>query len=72
MHYNGWYWPMAAMMFGWLILILVVIAAVWLAANRGRRQSPDRHEHARRILGERYARGEMDTEEYHRRLDTLR
>ncbi|WP_165823142.1 SHOCT domain-containing protein [Micromonospora globispora] len=45
---------------------------MWLAANRGRPQSPDRHEYARRILVERYARGEMDTEEYHRRLDALR
>ena len=72
MHYGGWYWPMAAMMVGWLILILVIVGAVWLAANRSRAQPHDRHEYARRILGERYARGEMDTEEYHRRLDALR
>lgn len=72
MHYDGWYWPMAAMMFGWLVLILLIVAVVWLAANRGRTHPPDRHEYARRILSERYARGEMDTEEYHRRLDTLR
>ncbi|SCL58348.1 putative membrane protein [Micromonospora citrea] len=73
MHGYGWAWPMGVMMLGWLVLVLLVIWAVWYVTT-GIRQRPmaDRHESARRILGERYARGELDTEEYHRRLDALR
>lgn len=72
MHGNGWVWPMAVMMIGWLLLILLVIAAVWIAAGYHRRPAPQGQDSARRILAERYARGELDAEEYHRRLDTLR
>ncbi|MFI7523768.1 SHOCT domain-containing protein [Micromonospora globbae] len=60
------------MMIGWLVLVLLVIGAVWLAVGYSRRPTPDGQASARRILGERYARGELDTEEYHRRLDALR
>ncbi|WP_088961420.1 SHOCT domain-containing protein [Micromonospora purpureochromogenes] len=73
MHGNGWVWPMGGMMMiGWLFLALLVIGAVLLATSYGRRPAPDVHDSARRILAERYARGELDTGEYHRRLDTLR
>ena len=72
MHDNGWVWPMGAMMIGWLLLVLLVIAAVWAAISYNRRPAPQGHGSARQILAERYARGEMDTEEYHRRLDALR
>lgn len=73
MHGNGWVWPMGVMMIGWVILALAVVAgAVGLATSYGRRPAPEGHDHARRILGERYARGELDTEEYHRRLEALR
>ncbi|GGR98917.1 hypothetical protein GCM10010169_49400 [Micromonospora fulviviridis] len=71
MHDNGWIWPMGAMMIGWLILAVIIVAAVWLAVGNGRRPA-DRNDSARRILAERYARGELDVEEYHRRLDALR
>lgn len=72
MHGNGWVWPMGAMMIGWLLLVLLVIAAIWIAASYNRRPAPQGQDSARRILAERYARGELDAEEYHRRLDTLR
>ncbi|HEX5994692.1 MAG TPA: SHOCT domain-containing protein [Jiangellales bacterium] len=72
MHGNGWIWPMAGMMLGWFILALLVVGAVWLATSYGRRSGVDGVDSARRILAERYARGELDTEEYHRRLDALR
>lgn len=71
MHGNGWIWPMGFMMFGWLVLVLIVVAAVWLAIGYSRRPTGG-HESARRILAERYARGELDVEEYHRQLDGLR
>ncbi|MER6592637.1 hypothetical protein ABT214_12440 [Micromonospora purpureochromogenes] len=43
-----------------------------LATSYGRRPAPDVQNSARRILAERYARRELNTEEYHRLLDTLR
>jgi putative membrane protein len=62
MHWYGSMWPMGAMMFGWLILTAVAVGLlVWLAVGRDR---PVEHEVARRILAERYARGELDTDEY--------
>ncbi|MFI7492805.1 SHOCT domain-containing protein [Micromonospora echinaurantiaca] len=72
MHGNGWVWPMGVMLIGWLVLALIIGGGVWLAASYGRRPVSDGRDSARRILGERYARGELDTEEYHRRLDALR
>jgi putative membrane protein len=60
----GWMW------LGPLLLLLLVGGVVWVvvAASRVRRDdgSPEA------ILRERYARGEIDTEEYHHRLDQLR
>ncbi|MFF4894433.1 SHOCT domain-containing protein [Micromonospora chersina] len=71
MHDNGWIWPMGFMMVGGLILAVIIVAAVWLAVANSRRPA-DRNDSARRVLAERYARGELDVEEYHRRLDGLR
>lgn len=71
MHGNGWIWPMGAMMIGWLILAVIIVAAVWLAVGNSRRPA-DHNDSARRVLAERYARGELDVDEYHRRLDGLR
>jgi len=70
---NGW-------MFGWMwvwpvlvlvSLVLLVLGVVWLAQGR----APGAVEPAlsgRRILDERFARGEIDDEEYRRRRAELR
>lgn len=52
--------------FGWLIVLVVVIAVFYFFKN-------DRQESisAKDILDKRYARGEIDTEEYHKKLKTL-
>lgn len=72
MHDDGWFWSMGGMMLlGWLLLALIVVGAVWLAVSFARRPT-DTHDSARRILAERYARGELDAEEYQRRLTALR
>jgi putative membrane protein len=68
----GW-WPMGGMMAGWLLLtVLVTASVVCLVAAYAR---PDAGAHhagtARRILAERFARGEFDTDEYRQRLDAL-
>ncbi|MGA9776542.1 MAG: SHOCT domain-containing protein [Candidatus Dormiibacterota bacterium] len=60
-----------------LVLILVVGAVVWLAFELSGRRHPDRAAGARSasaelILAERLARGEIDEEEYRRRLGALR
>ncbi|HET8681362.1 MAG TPA: SHOCT domain-containing protein [Micromonosporaceae bacterium] len=75
MHGYGWMWPMGGMMVGWLLLTVLLVAfVVWLVSSSSgpRSSTPDEAGPARRILAERYARGEMDTEEYNRRMATLR
>jgi putative membrane protein len=70
---NGW-------MFGWMwiwplillgSLVLVVVGLVWLVSGRWS-GAGDMGRSARRILDERYARGEIDEEEYQRRRAALR
>jgi putative membrane protein len=63
---DGWdhhWWPV------WLVLWLAAIAAlVWFFTRRGRH---DGLRSARAILAERYARGELTSEEYRSRLEQL-
>jgi putative membrane protein len=75
MHGYGSMWPMGGMIFGWLLLtVLIVGLVVWLIVGyaRPRSSGQDTTGVARRILAERYARGEVDTEEYTQRLAALR
>jgi putative membrane protein len=70
---DGWGW--------WLIMPLLMVAfwvaVVWVVVSLARgRPAPMAGEIARpvapeQILAERYARGEIDDDEYHRRLDVL-
>lgn len=55
----------------WIVLIGTVI---WLVARDRRRRpgSSGPSQRATEILASRYARGEIDTDEYHRRLDEIR
>ena len=65
---HGWWvlWP--------LLWIAVIVTAVWLFRRRswhsGRQLSGA--ERARDILAERYARGEIGSDEYRERLEQLR
>jgi putative membrane protein len=69
--YPNYWWHMGWM---WLFWILVIVAIIWLFrafAGPGRgggepRESPEQ------ILKQRYARGEIDKDEYERRLSDLR
>ena len=71
MHYwFGWGY-MIWMMIAWLVGIGLLVALIWaiLQAATGRSQET---ESAEAILRRRYAAGEIDTDEYNRRLEVLR
>jgi putative membrane protein len=62
--HHGW-WIVFPIL--WLILFATAIALFW---RRGRNTRDGGHS-ARRILGERFARGEIDADEYRNRLAEL-
>jgi putative membrane protein len=80
----GWYGDGAWGWGGWLVMTLTMVAfwglVVWalVAIFRGTTRSGDRNNHGRRsrdameILDKRFARGEIDADEYHARQDVLR
>lgn len=72
---SGWGFPLTliAMAVFWAAVIYGIVALV-RHANRSRPQAaePDRAPGAERLLAERLARGEIDEDEYRRRLATLR
>ena len=66
---NGWHHDHWWIVFPvvWLIVIAIVVALFW---RRGRGPH-DGGDSARRILGERFARGEIGVDEYRERLGQL-
>lgn len=68
-HMGGWGWGMA--IFGWVFMTVVVGLVVWLVVTSTRRSGPSRREQGPLdLLDERYARGDIDREEYlQRRAD---
>lgn len=63
---GGWWWMTIAMLVFWGLVAWVVIT---LARRPG---SGAGSRSAEETLAERYARGEIDDEEYHRRVSALR
>lgn len=66
---DGWYG--GGMMFVWLILLVVIVAAAVLFA-RGLRRGGGGPEGPEETLKRRFANGEIDEDEYRRKLDLLR
>lgn len=64
-----WFWPVLI-----VIGLLIVASAVglWMRSRPSIGLGPDDTDSARRILDERFARGEIDEDEYHRRREQLR
>lgn len=63
---GAWWWMTIAMVVFWGLV-------AWVVVTLARRPGPDRGSRtAEDVLAERYARGEIDDEEYHRRLAALR
>jgi putative membrane protein len=74
-HMNGTDWvAMGLMMTFWVVLLLVVVWAIaqWARSpDRSNGQPQAEKKSARDILDERYARGEIDKDEYQDRRHTL-
>ncbi len=64
----GWLWGPIVLL-GWVAVIATVGWFLVRSARPGERSGVDR---ARDILAERYARGELTTDEYRERLEQLR
>lgn len=71
-HMGGWGWGMA--IFGWVFMIAVLGLVVWLVVTAIRRSEVGGNRRgALELLDERYARGEIEREEYlERRADLER
>ena len=72
MGWGGW-----TMMIGWTLILVVLVLGVWAVVDgrwpgRGRGTSRTGEDRAESVLRERFARGEIDEEEYRRKLDELR
>ena len=67
---GGWMWLWGSLMM--LAVVAAVLVGVWLVVRGTRQPEPRPGDRARDILADRYARGELSTDEYHERLDALR
>ena len=71
---GDWWWPGLLIMAAFMVLCMVMM--VRMMSHGGHRSSAgaapqDRPDTPERTLADRLARGEIDTEEYHRRLGAL-
>jgi putative membrane protein len=65
-HAGFWWFPFTSL---WVV---VLGTAIWFVVRTRRHGARSGFEQATEILAERYARGELSTEEYRERLDELR
>lgn len=65
-HMGGWGWT--GMMIGWVLLAVLVAIVAWALLGNLRRKPANR---ALELLDERYAKGEIDTDEYTERKSEL-
>lgn len=66
----GWMWLWGTLMM--LALVAIIVGVIWLVLRHRSDTSGARPTRARDILDERYARGELTTEEYRERLEHIR
>lgn len=67
----GWVAMTVGMIGFWVLLIALLIAAVRLIGPRDQGSGGASHQSARQILDQRFARGEIDEDEYRSRVKTL-
>lgn len=72
-HMSGWGWAVMGVgsVLLWVALVLGAIALARHLRSSGPRAGDGRVD-PEQLLAARYARGDIDDEDYHRRLDTLR
>lgn len=70
MHDYGWS-HMGGMWFFWILVLVLIVGAVWWAF-RAAGGSPPIKDSPEDILRRRYAKGEIDKEEFEQRLKDLR
>jgi putative membrane protein len=69
----GWHGEWWMMGFGLIFWLIVIGLAVWLIVRAtGRERAEPRGEGAEEILRRRFASGEIDADEYERRLEVLK
>lgn len=64
-------WMGAGMWLFWIVLIVVIVVLVKAMSGSGSDSGPERHNSPLEILRARYARGEIDEEEFERRRKEL-
>ncbi|MDA8122849.1 MAG: SHOCT domain-containing protein [Deltaproteobacteria bacterium] len=67
-----WHMGGVWMVLWWIAGVAVVAAVIWLLASRPRNGPPMDNDSPETILKRRYARGEIDRDEYLRRLEDFR
>jgi putative membrane protein len=67
---GGWAWLWGPVVL--LLWVALVAAVVWFVVRGARPRERSGAERARDVLAERYARGELTTDEYRERLEQLR
>jgi putative membrane protein len=72
---NGWWWVMGIVgglfMIALIVVLIVVLVQHYNPPERSTRRTTD-NSPGENILSERFARGEIDEDEYRRRRDALR
>ena len=71
-HWWEWFIGFIAMVAFWGILLAVLVSLFRSFASRDHNHAPPANEDPERALARRFAHGEIDEEEFHRRLDVLR
>jgi putative membrane protein len=71
-HMDGWGWMWLGGLLWLIVLGALVGLIVWLAVRNSGQPPTATHSDARRILSERFARGEIDEDEFRRRSELLR
>ena len=74
MHSDDWGWGLFGHGFGlvfWIVAIVLVVGLVMGLSGRGGGNGGRSTPNARDILKERYARGEIDRDEYERKMKDL-
>lgn len=73
-HMSGWGYALGitGMVLFWVVLVLAIALAVRYLDRRRGESLPPPPPRAEQVLAGRFARGEIDADEYRQRLDTLR